>query len=350
MYTQNGWNALGDAIAADLSACAEYWISIPAVSADQTTLRAGEAERMHARGPSIHAMAELNWRAWSDYRASTGASWTEIGRLFRQRMVDAGYCVESGDTWAINEAPSGARLDSPGVRDGLEEVTAALHDGMPGMPPARGTVFVVNFGHGTSTTSTYRSNLEGWLTDGTFWGQMNLHVRFWAQEVYTDPGVTCVPGSTLAARGGRIQDFVMHPSRLASAAPSGAGAGTAETYFGRAYVPLMNAFFGSDGAYGHTMIPLDDMEALISEQVRAVRLWADSHPAPDGRIGFAFGSNADPTEWARTGARLAGAIRGAYGRSATAAGACYEGAVSVYCDCSVAGAAFTDVWTGLGTW
>jgi hypothetical protein len=218
------------------------------------------------------------------------------------------------------------------------------------MPPARGAVFVINFGHGSSTSSVYQSNLESWLTDATFWGQMNLHVRFWAQEVYTDPDVTCVPGSTRAARATRIQEFTMHPARLAAAAPAGAGAGTAATYLQRAYTPLLSAYWGSTGAYGHTDVPLDTMQMLISEQVRATRLWADGHTSPDGRIGFAFGSSRSPTEWTTLGQRIARAIRGAYGRGASAEGACYEGASSVWCDCSVPGATFTGIWTGLGTW
>jgi hypothetical protein len=84
--------------------------------------------------------------------------------------------------------------------------------------------------------------------------------------------------------------------------------------------------------------------------VRATRLWADGHTSPDGRIGFAFGSSRSPTEWTTLGQRIARAIRGAYGRGASAEGACYEAASSVWCDCSVPGATFTGIWTGLGTW
>lgn len=350
VYSQNGWNVLADAIAAEPSDCAEYWLHVPGQSPDATMLRPGEAARMHARGPTLHAMAEFHWGDWSAYHAATGASWTEIGHLFRARMVDAGYCVESGDTWGINEAPTAARLDGGTVRADLVEVVRALDEGMPGMPPARGAVFVIGFGQGSSTTATYQANLEGWLADAAFWGQMNLHVRWWAQEVYTDPDVTCVPGSTLAARTTHVEEYTEHPARLAAAAPTSAGADTAQSYFGRAYTPLLNAFWGSTGAYGHTDVPLDTMQMLISEQVYATRLWADTHAAPDGRIGFGFGSNRSPAEWNVLGQRLARAIRGAYGRSATAAGACYEGTVSAWCSCSVAGAAFTSVWTPLGTW
>lgn len=351
VYSQNGWNALADAIAAEPSDCAEYWIDIAPISGDSTMLRAGEADRMHARGvPSLHALAEFHWGDWSAYHASTGTSWTDIGHLFRQRMVDAGYCVESGDTWAINEAPTSTRLDTGTTRADLIELVRALDEGMPGMPPARGAVFVINFGQGTSTGSVYQGNLESWLTDATFWGQMNLHVRFWAQEVYTDPDFTCVPGSTLAARATHVNEFTEHPARLAAAAPTSAGANTAQTYFGRAYVPLMNAFWGSTTAYGNTSVPLATMEAFISEQVYATRLWADTHAYPDGRIGFGFGSAMTPSEWTTLGQRIARAIRGAYGRSASASGACYEGTSSVWCSCSVSGATFSSVWTGFGTW
>ncbi len=351
IWSQNGWNALADAIAAEPSDCAEYWIDIGPVSADSTMLRAGEAARMHARGvANVHAMAEFHWGDWSAYHASTGTSWTDIGHLFRQRMVDAGYCVESGDTWGINEAPTGARLDSGTTRADLIEVVRALDQGLPGMPSTHGAVFVIDFGHGTSTGSLYKANIESWLSDATFWAQMNLHVRFWAQEVYTDPDVTCVAGSTLAARATHIDEFTEHPARLAAAAPSSAGADTAQAYFGRAYTPLLNAFWGSTGAYGHTVVPLATMQMLISEQVYATRSWADTHAFPDGRIGFGFGSAMTPDQWTILGQRIARAIRGAYGRSATANGACFEGGTSMWCGCAVSGAAFSSVWTGFGTW
>jgi hypothetical protein len=92
------------------------------------------------------------------------------------------------------------------------------------------------------------------------------------------------------------------------------------------------------------------MQAHISEQIYATRLWADTHASPDGRIGFAFGSARTPPEWTILGQRIARAIRGAYGRSAMAPGACYEGGSSVWCDCSVPGATFSPYWPTFGTW
>ena len=355
IWGAEGWNVLGDAFHASESPCANTFISIPPQSGDKTLLRAGEAARMHARGPRIHAMAEFHWGTWNDYHNGTGTGWREIGHIFRTAMQDAGYCVESGDTWAVNEAPSTVRTNEPGVRAGFIELMAGLYEGAPGMTPVKGAVFVWGMGHATFDAHTaYKPSVKTWLQDAHFWEQMNLYVRWWGQEVYTNPTYTCVGADTIVERARYVSEFVMHVPRLAAAAPDSAGANTAQSYFSRAFVPVMNSVWWAapSRGYGDTEIPLVQMRHFITLQVRAARGWADGHTYPDGRIGFAFASYAAPeTEWDTLAGTMAVSILGAYNTDgAGAAGACVEGGVDRWCNCNVTGSSYNDEWQIFGTW
>jgi hypothetical protein len=352
IYGQQAWNVLGDAFRDHVSPCANYWISIPPPTSDKTQVRAGQAELMHARGPRLHAMAEFHWNTWNRFHNDTGTPWREIGHIFRTRMQDAGYCVESGDTWAINEVPSGVRTD-PSARPGFINLVMGLYEGADGMTPAKGAAFIWGMGHATVNFSVYKPSVKQWLQDADFWVQMNNTVRWWGQEVYVNPMLTCVGTASIATRAGYVNDFTQHPARLAAAAPDSAGVNTAQSYFSRAYVPVMNAVWGADPSrgYGDTVIPLVQMRHHITLQARACRGWADGHTWPDGRIGFAFASYSDPTEWATLASTLAVSILGAYNDpDAGAAGACMEGGVDRWCNCNVAGAAFNDGWQTFATW
>src|SRR5688500_10590738 len=48
VWASEGWNALGDVVAADLSACTDVYISVPPVTAEKTKLRPNEAANMRA--------------------------------------------------------------------------------------------------------------------------------------------------------------------------------------------------------------------------------------------------------------------------------------------------------------
>ncbi len=394
IWTQNGWNHLIDAIDADHTDCAEYWVTIPHGSPARGSAHGPPTIRpLPARRPTyaaLHYMAELHWTTWSRWRRAHHASWTDVGRAFLDQMASVGYCPSAGDSWGINEVPSGARrgesvcmnwpivdderlchtdADCHGngpcqpIRDSVLEVVRTLHAGTSTMPGSRGALFIVNYGQSTRNSSEYRARLAGWLEDASFWAGVSPHVRFWAQEVYTDPEVSCPRASepsTLAERLTRMQEFTEGPVRLVSAAPMSA-VGPSRSYLGRAYMPMLNAFYGSSRPYGYTRTTLEHMQMLVTEQVVATRQWADRHPyAPDGRIAFGYGA----TDWdgqhpqgeALDGIaeRMAAAIRQAYGPGATAMGACREGASpTAWCECSIDRGSFAspDPWDArFSTW
>jgi hypothetical protein len=351
IWASHMWTPIADAFAANESPCAQYWVSVPGIAGDKTRLRTGAAARIRDTSPRVHAMAELHWRTWNDWRAEHRVSWREVGHEFRRRMADAGYCVESGDTWIINEIPSSVRTTAS-VRAGFEALVLGLFEGASGMPEARGAALVWNMGHATRNLSVYEPSVKAWLSDTAFWERMNRTVRFWGQETYVDPRFTCVRGSSLDARADRIAEFAMHPARLAAAAPDSAHANAAESYLGRAYFPLLNGVWYSapENGYGDTRFAASEMADLVSEQVYATRRWADAHPYPDGRIGFAYASRHDPPDWAPLAEQIARATRNAYGRGNGPLAACWEDGAQRYCTCAKAGAAFNPTWSAFGTW
>ncbi len=351
IWASHAWTPIAAAFAENESPCAEYWVSVPGIAGEKTRLRTAAAADIRARSPRVHAMAELQWHAWNDWRAAHGVSWREVGHEFRRRMADVGYCVESGDTWVINEVPTSVRTNTS-TRAGFEDLVLGLYEGAPGMEESRGAALVWNMGHATRNMSLYRPSWRAWLADTHFWERMNRTVRFWGQEAYVDPRFTCVPGSTLDARADRISEFTMHPARLAAAAPDAAHANAAEIYFGRAYFPLLNGVWWSapENGYGDTRMAASEMADHVSEQVYATRRWADSHATPDGRIGFAYASRHDPPDWDFLAAEIARATRNAYGRGNGPAAACWADGRRARCTCSVPGAQFNPAWSVFGSW
>jgi hypothetical protein len=344
-YTQSAWNVLADALAADPSPCADYWISLPANSGDKTTPRAeGEPETMRARSSRFHAAAEFHWATWSD----EPGDWYDKGVLFRERMVEAGYDVAAGDTWAVNELPSTVRSD-PSVRADTLELFRGLYEG--GAPVAQGIVFISGMGHATENFSVYKPYVQDWLEDADYWAAANLHVRHWAQEVYADPDHTCVADTTVAEVSAALNPYVEHFAWQAEVGPDSAN--TAQSYMGRAYLPLMNAVWNSaDDGYGNTAIDLESMFHFVSHQVYAARAWADSHNHPDGRVGFAWARyDVDDADLSALGERLASALHHAYDEGGgSAAGACSPSGAYTWCACEVEGAAFNAGWETFGSW
>ena len=352
IWTSSAWNILADAFAADPSPCGQYYVSIPAVEESpgvKTNPRTGEAGPMHARGPRFHALAEFHWSGWSDV---SGMTWYEKGVEFRRRMADAGYDTAGNDSWAINELPSSVRTDA-GMRDNVMEAVRGLFDGPAGSTPTKGAVFVINMGHVTTYLGPYKTNLEDWLSEASFWSSVNLHVAWWAQEVYADPRHSCIPLTSVAERSTQINEFVEHFARLASVGP--AAADTAQSYLGRAYVPLMNAVFNADPAagYGDTRMVLDTMKHFVSTEVYASRAWSGTHTYPDGRIGFAWSRQSGVTdaELSELAQRLAAAVHYAYDAGGgSAAGACSPSGAYTWCQCEIGGASFNDAWETFATW
>jgi len=345
-YTQSAWNILSDPLRDDPSPCANYYVSIPAPTSDKTFPRAGVAEQMRARGPAFHAMAEFHWASWSQVTSMTPY---EKGVEFRRRMASAGYDVDAGDTWAINELPSSVRFSSA-VRQDVRDVVRGLYDGPGDLSPSSGAVFIVGLGQNTTNLSVYKANLEAWIEDEPFWLDVDGAARWWAQEVYTDPHYVCVGSESLDARAGFIDDFAEHLANLAEVSPV---ARAAASYFERSFVPLMNAVWRSPSGYGNTLIPLDGMEAHVSAQVYATRAFADGHAYPTGRLGFGWAREpgASDPELTLLAQRLASSIHYAYDRGGGfALGACDPGGDEEGCRCDVAGAYFNPAWQTFYTW
>ena len=349
IYDQGGWNALATALQADPSPCAHYWLSIPSLSADRTALRgAAEAAGIRARGPRFHALAEFSWGGWA---AVGGMTWFDKGVEFRRRMDSAWYDVAAGDAWEINELPSTARTDAA-TRANVREAMRGLYTGPAGARAVRGAVFVIGMGEGTTNLATYKQHLENWLQDAAFWVDANSYARWWGQEVYPDPTAVCVGSATVAERAASLNAFTEHLPRLAASVGSPTTVNTAQSYLGRAYVPLLTAVWQS-AAYQTDALTLDQMEHFVSTQVYATRAWSAAHTVPDGRIAFAWDN---PTPGSATlapalAARLASSIAGAYGDGGgMAARACSPSGAYTWCQCAVAGAAFNGAWEGFGTW
>ena len=347
-YDPNGWDALADAFEANLSPCANYLIHLPAIASDKTLPRGPlQPATIRARKGRFFAVAEFHYGAWS---ARTDLGWYEKGVEFRRRMESAGYNVARGDLWAINELPSTVRTDAA-VRTNVRDLVRGLYTGPPGATVRNGIVFVINMGHETTNFLVYKPALKTWETDSAFWTEMNKYVRFWGQEAYASASKVCVGAATIASRADHVNEFTMHPPRLAASTAAPSSASLTRVFFNETYFPLLTAFWKSTGPYGDTNVTLDVMKRHVSLQIYATRLWLESHAYPDGRIGFAWDESAGTAaERADLATRLASSIRDAYAATATPPRACSPTGAYTWCDCALTGAAFNDGWSTFATW
>src|SRR5207248_8629897 len=237
-YTQTDWMRLVTKLAANPSPCAQYYFSIPSLADDHTQVRSDQAWRIRALGPQFHAMAEISMSAWGTWVGDNSSTWYEAGVEARRRMAAAGYDVSVGDTWAVNEFSSAVRQGTGTARTDARDLHG-LFDGDGTAPTARGVVFTVGIGQGTTSLSTYKTNLENWLQDSAFWTDMNAYVSDWAQEVYGDFRDYGVAGSDLPTRRDYLNDYLQHELVLADAGPDTVA--TARSYLQTAYSPLANA-------------------------------------------------------------------------------------------------------------
>jgi hypothetical protein len=230
-------------------------------------------------------------------------------------MLEKGYDPER-DSWSINELPSSVRSD-PQVRQNVRDVVKGLYEG-DGVPMG-GLVYVIGMGSQTQNMSVYKPNLKDWTLDAGFWSTMNQYVRWWAQESYIHPAESCVGSATVGQRAAYINDYLMHPAKLAVAGP--AGAGNARGFFNESYFPLMNGFWKGIDAYGTANTSLENMKHHASTQIYAARAWSSSHVYPDWRTGFAWNDSPDgatPEQIDELATRIARAIRSASPRARTA--------------------------------
>jgi len=357
------WRELGEAIAADNSPCAEYYISIPPEDADKTRLRSrSEFKRLRALDPGIHPVAEIRftsdtgWRAWvvgphPDW--APGRTFYDAGVEARRRMEARGLKMADGETWALNELDMDVLENTPGRREEIREFLRGLHDG-DDLDDSRGIVFNIGAPADLADTTSYKADLKAWLTDEAFWSDLDEYVDFFANEVYVGPLSWGEAGTALADRTESMNDFFFHMPRLADAGPDEAEA--ARDFFRRTYVPLANAAWPHELIGRTNVISAETMAQFVSAQLYAVRQYAEANPesGPQGGIGFAWAPNPAEPRYSEEGRdfvlkRLASAIRDAYD----------EGTVSKMSPCGpsgekcrgdVDGAALNEAWKAFASW
>lgn len=283
-YAATDWLRLATNLAENASPCAEYYISVPSIVGDRTRLRPNQAWRIRALGPNFHAMAEIHFATWNRWVRSTGSSWYVAGTTARARMADAGYDVDSGDTWALNEVNSGVRKGTA-VRANIREFLRGLYEG-DGTRPTRGAALIIGVGQRTSDVSVYQSNLQNWFVDAEFWADMATYVSDWAQEVYGDVRSYAVPGVPASNRRDYLNDYLQHGAVLAGAGPTTIE--TARSYLQDAFSPLANAAWERPSGYGWTMVPAEQMAAYVSAQVNALRYFSATRGQLRDHWGFAW--------------------------------------------------------------
>ena len=349
---------LATKLAANASPCAQYYFSIPSLADDHTQLRSDQAWRIRALGPQFHAMAEISMSAWGTWVADNGSTWYQAGVEARRRMVAAGYDVNLGDTWAVNEFSSAVRQGASTARADARNFVHGLYDGDGTQPPVRGTVFISGMGQGTLNFSVYKPNLEGWLTDSAFWADMNRYVSDWSQELYGDFRNYGVAGAPLATRRDYLNDYLQHVIVHANVGPDAAA--TARSYLQTASSPLANAAWQWDSGFGWTLVSAAQMEDYVSAQTYALRYYgAATQPTGADHWGFAWApknTSAMPTTDFNTQSgeiidRLASAIHDSdQSPDATNPGRNACGTTQNWCVTDISGAWFNDGWKTFTYW
>jgi hypothetical protein len=349
-YAATDWIRLATKLAVSASPCADYYISIPPLAASKTQPRGDQAWRIRALGPNFHALAEIHMTSWAGWVTQNATTWFAAGQEARRRMATAGYDVGLGDSWAVNELSSAVRRGDGAARANAREFLRGLYDGA-GLPDAKGAVFIVGVGQATLDVSTYKGNLQAWLTDAAFWQDMAAYVEDWSQELYGDVRNYAVPGSTTTVRRDALNEYLQHELTLARAGAETTAA--ARTFLEPAYSPLANAAWQWESAFGWTAVGADLMQHYVSAQIYALR-HAD---AAAGRLrdhwGLAWaprnGAALAPGDFtAQTGAildRLGAAIRDS-ASGEPGVGACGSG----WCAGELAGAWFNSAWSTFATW
>ncbi len=125
---------------------------------------------------------------------------------------------------------------------------------------------------------------------------MDGRVRWMIKEAYPDARKHGVPDSTRTKRRRHMEQYLFHMADLAAAAPKEATA--AKEFLRDTYMTLGNATWKASGTdrqlpqagTAGRMFPAEDMLHFLSEQVYAMRYYADAHPkfGPAGRLGFSW--------------------------------------------------------------
>jgi hypothetical protein len=352
VYAATGSLTVAQALAADPSPCAEYLVTVPPLAADKTQMRSGVAPSIRALGPGFHALAEVNVTAWQGWVTSTGSTWYQAGVEARTRMAAAGFDTAAGDAWALNELSSAVRTGAGASRQNMRDFVHGLYDGDGSQPATKGVVFVTGIGQATTSLATYQANLESWLQDAGFWGDMGTYVSDFLQEGYGDIRDYGVAGADVPTRLQYLNQYLQHVLQLATVAPATGAA--ARSYLAGSYAPLANAAWAWSSGFGFTAVPVDQMEDYVSAQVDAMRSYDASLGWSSDRIGFAWDpSNSlglSSTDYAAGQAallsRLAAGVVASADPASPGSGACQ----SPWCTAVVTGAAFNPAWSRFSSW
>jgi hypothetical protein len=377
-WTASDWLPLAEALAADPSPCADYYVSIPPQAADKTLLRGAQDELIRALGPHIHPVAEMalgtltGWNHWVN--SVPGRTWFDAGVEFRRRMAEAGYRVDLGETWLLNEFDRSTRRDElPYTRAAMRDLLRGLYDGGGTQPVSRGIVEIgIAYTHqNIPEVAEYKEEMKSWLGDSEFWEDVAPKIRILTKETYPDARFWGVAGSSRHDRTEHLTQYMEHLINLVESGPGSIS--DVRQFLRSSFMPLGSATWAALGpdpysppfccGHGWTMIPLEEMLHFVSEQVYAVRHYAGSHPhgAPAGRLGFSwqptnnFQLPAAEFKAAKEAiaARIASAIHYAYSQGgASAEGACSppESGVDWCSGGDVPGAMFDPRWEMFESW
>jgi hypothetical protein len=357
-YAATDYLRLATKLAENGSPCAQYYIFIPSIVGNRTQPRPNAAGRIRALGSNFHAMAEIQFSAWTNWVTSTGSSWYVAGTTARERMAAAGFDVSKGDTWAMNEASTAVRRNTGNARANLREFLRGLYEG-DGTQPTRGDLLIVGVGQQTTDVSLYQGNLQSWFSDSAFWTDVSTYVSDWSQETYGDVRLWAVPNAPREVRRDYLNDYLQHQLVLANAGPSTID--TARTFLQSAYSPLANAAWERESGYGWTMVSSDQMADYVSAQVDALRYFSATTGQATDHWGFAWAprnaSGASASDFAaQTGQildRLGAAIRdsaNAVDPEDPGGGACGPSGQNVWCVGDLDGAHFNEAWKSFRTW
>src|SRR5579862_7701522 len=355
-YAATDWLRLATKLAQNDSPCAQYYVSIPPLTSDKTQPRPNQAALIRALAPNMHALAEINYSAWSTWVQSNNSDWFTAGVTARQRMATAGYDVAAGDTWAMNEVSSAVRRNTGSARSNLTEFLRGLEDG--GGNPAKGVVFVVGVNQPGDQTA-YRITMQGWLQDSTFWNTVGQYVSDWLQEDYGDMRNYAVAGASPQQRRDALVQFLGHPMALANAGADATAA--ARAFLVSSFGPLANAAWAYTSSYGWTAAPFNQMQDFVSAQTYAARaLDAEAGLAAD-RFGFGWApvntlgltNSVFANQTGQILDRLGQAIRDSgetVDPNDPGIGACGPAGQDLWCQTVIPGAAFTSQWAAFSTW
>jgi hypothetical protein len=356
-YAGTDWLRLAQKLRANASTCANYYVSVPPLAADKTVLRNNQAPAIRALGPQMHAMAEINvtgWQAW--VAADPARTWFDAGVEARQRMVAAGFDVNAGDIWAVNEFSSAVRTGAGNARRNMRELVRGLYTG-DGTTPVQGLAWTTGIGQPTNTLDLYKNNVKLWLGDTPFWDDMGRYVRFFSQEVYGSVANWAVPGTTPQDRLGSLIDYLDHFALVAKHGPPEVA--TATAYMAQANAPLATAAWPRPG-FGWpplaTPAPVELAQSYVAAQVYALRheqasgdsqlwglAWNPTILAGEPPIADFVNKTASILD------SLAAAIHSSDAPSEDAgSGAC--GADFTRCTGDLSGASFNNLWHAFNTW